>query len=871
MRPLPPKTFIRFLKWFCHPDLHTYIEGDLLELYRERLKQSGQRKADLRFAIDVLLLFRPDIIRSYKTGHSLNYIDMLQHNFKISFRNFKRYRTTFLINLLGLSTGLSCTLLIFLWVQDELKMDKFHEKDGQLYQLMQLYPMGGKNELYEASPAPLAQALEDEIPEVETAISAHSHEMFEGILVYEDKKGIKATPRYADDGFFGMFSYPLIHGNQGQVLVNKSDAVISKEIALKLFNSTEDAIGKTFEWKKKIGDIVDLGQSFNITGVYDKMSSQSSEDFDLVFTYKFYDDLSEVPQDWNNDSAHTYLTLAKGSDIDDLNTRITDLVASRRDWKNKFLLKQYSSKYLHGNYENGVDTGGRILYVWMFSAIAVLILFMASINFMNLSTARASIRLKEIGIKKTLGSTRKNLALQFVMESVLVSLCSLLVALILVMAILPQFNQVTGKQLGFDFSVSAFGVMLGIALLTGIVSSTYPAIYLSGFNPIQVLKGKLNISFGEVWVRKGLVVFQFTMSVILIAAVFIIYQQMKFIHNKNLGYDRENILTIKNDGDLDNHLESFLSEVRALPQVTNATNSLGMLVGHYNWTRNLDWDGKDKDKPFIMDVFITNYDFIETFGISLKEGRGFSRAFGEETDKVILNEAAVEGMGFEGPIGKTMTFWGDKVEIIGVVKNFQYSSLYNQVEPCIFRLFNGEDNYGDVISIKMNAGQEKEAIANIAIIFDKFNPNVPFEYGFMDDEYQMLYEAENRTATLSKYFAVLAIIISCLGLLGLATFTAGRRMKEIGVRKILGSSVFGIVRLLTGDYTKSVVVAIIVSLPICYLIAKKWLDSFAFSIDLNGWYFVGAGLLVLLIAWFSVGVQTVKVAHLNPVKCLKDE
>ncbi len=869
MQSLPPKFLLRFFRWFCHPDLHTHIEGDLLELYQDRLKQSGQRKADRMFALDVMLLLRPGLIRSFKTGQKLNYTSMLQHNFIISFRNFKRYKTTFFINLLGLSSGLGCVLLIFLWIQNELKMDKFHEKDAQLYQLMQIYPMGGKNELYEASPAPLAKALEEEIPEVVAAISGHSHKIFEGILVYEGKKGIKATPKYADNGFFEMFSYPLIHGNKGRVLVNKYDALISREIALKLFDTTEDAIGKTFAWKKKMGNIVDLSESFNITGVFDNLSSQSSEDFDVIFTYDFYDALNETPRNWNNDGASTYVVLNKGSNIDDLNKKITDLVGSRRHWKNRFLLKQYSSKYLHGNYENGVVVGGRIVYVWMFSAIALLILMIASINFMNLSTARASIRLKEIGIKKTLGSSRKNLIFQFITESLLISLCALLVAGLIVVAILPQFNLITGKQLSFDFSISALATMLGIALLAGFLSSTYPALYLSSFNPIEVLKGKLNISFGEIWVRKGLVVFQLTMSIILIAAVFTIYRQMEFIHNKNLGYNRENILTVKNDGDLDQHLESFLSEVRALPQVMHATNSVGMLVGHYNWTSNLDWEGKDKS--FIMDVFITNYDFIETFGISLKEGRSFSRAFGSGTSKVILNEAAVKGMGFEDPIGKTMTFWGEKVEIIGIVNDFQYRSLYNQVEPCIFRLFNGEDNYGDVIAIKMKAGQEKQAIEHIATIFDKFNPNVPFEYGFMDDEYQVLYESENRTAVLSKYFAGLAIIISCLGLLGLTTFTAERRMKEIGVRKILGSSVFGIVRLLSVDYTKSVITAIIISLPICYLVAKKWLDSFAFSIDLKGWYFILAGLLVLFIAWFTVGIQTVKAARVNPVECLKDE
>ncbi|MEM9674666.1 MAG: ABC transporter permease, partial [Bacteroidota bacterium] len=338
----PPKPLLRFFRWFCHPELHPFIEGDLLELYEGRVKVSGRRKANFKFALDVLLLFRLSIIRPFKQPQPTNRIAMLQHNFIISFRNFKRHRITFLINLLGLSTGLACALLIFLWVQDELQIDKFHEKNDQLYQLMQIYSMGGKNELLESSPAPLAQALEDEISEVEAAISAISHPIFEGILVYEDKEGIKATPNYADDGFFEMFSYPLIHGNKGQVLADKYSAVVSKEIALKLFNSTENAIGKTFQWKKKVGDIIDLSQSFTITGVFDKRSSQSSENFDVVFTYDFYDALSDHPQDWNNDSAHTYLILAEDSDIDDLNTRITALVASHRDWENRFLLKQYS-------------------------------------------------------------------------------------------------------------------------------------------------------------------------------------------------------------------------------------------------------------------------------------------------------------------------------------------------------------------------------------------------------------------------------------------------------------------------------------------------------------------------------------------------
>ncbi len=865
--PHPPRYLLRFLRWFCDPDLHIYIEGDLLELYRERVEEMGQKKADRRLAWDVFLLFRPGIIRNIQLPNYQNAIDMLKHNLLISLRGFMKDKATFLINLLGFSTGLACVFFIYLWVNDELKIDQFHENKEQLYHVMQIYPMAGKNELLAPSPAPLAKDMEAHIPEVEKAISMTEGSYFEGLLLYEDK-GIKARPRYADNGYFQMFSYPLLQGRKGHVLRDKYDAVISQELAFKLFDSAEEAIGKTFEWKKKVGNIVDFSHpSFKITGVFDNMKARSSEEYDVIFTYDFFDSLGNPPQDWDNDSAATFAILRDGANADSVSAKVTALVSAKRSWENQFVLKKFASKYLHNVYESGADAGGRIEYVRLFSVIAILILLIAAINFINLFTAKASTRVKEIGIKKTLGSSRAKLIGQFVTESLLITFAAFLIALTMTMVLLPQFNQITGKALAINWSAPEVAILFGIAAAMGLISSIYPALYLSSYRPIQVLKSNIHVSFGEVWARKGLVIFQFSISIIMITAVLVIYHQMKFIHSKNLGYERHNILTLENDPNLEEKMVPFLSEVRDLPQVVNVTSSTG-LIGNDSWTGNIDWEGKEG--AFILDVFQVKPGFIETFGLKLKEGQQFPREQKGLITPVIVNESAVRDMGLENPIGRSITFWGAPAEIIGVVKDFQYKSLYNRVGPCIFRLL-PEDLPGNQIAIKLVPGQERQANTQIGGLYEKFNPGIPFEYSFVDEEFEALYASENRTAALSKYFAGLAILISCLGLFGLTTFSTERRQKEIGIRKILGSNTIALVWLLSKEFTLSIAIAILIGVPVSYLLASHWLNSFAYKIDLQWWLFLLIALALLSIAWLIMGVKTVRTARANPVECLRED
>jgi len=491
---------------------------------------------------------------------------------------------------------------------------------------------------------------------------------------------------------------------------------------------------------------------------------------------------------------------------------------------------------------------------------------------MNLATAKASRRVKEVGIKKAIGASRKTLIFQYFGESMLMTFLSLLLAILMVDLLLPQFNVITGKHLDLTFNINLILSLTGIILVTGIIAGSYPALYLSGFNPSTVLKGRFIGQSGtvtELVARKGLIVFQFTLSVIFIVSVLVIYKQIEFVQTTYLGYDKENIIYFKPESNVSKNLETFLTEVKKVPGVVNASSIARSIVGAQNSTVGIfNWEGKDPDAIIPFEIVNGNYDLIETLGIEMKEGRSFSREFTADTSAVIFNEAAIEVMGLKDPIGKIFNLWGKDLKIVGVAKNFHFESLHEKVKPLFFKLVPEEV---ERIMVKLSAGKERETIERLGQFYRNFNPGFAFDYKFLDQEYQAQYNAERRVATLSKYFAGLAVLISCLGLFGLASFTAERRQKEIGIRKVLGSSVFGIVYLLSSEFTKIVFIAILIALPASYFLTKHWLDNFAFKIALEWWYFIGAGAIALFIAWLTVGTQAIKAARVNPAKCLKDE
>lgn len=785
---------------------------------------------------------------------------MLRHNLILIYRNFRRFKTTFFINLIGLSTGLACTILIYLWVNDELKIDKFHEKGARLFQVMERQQRGGAFGVTDSTPWLLSEVLEDEMPEVAYAVVATPTYWFSRQTLSVDNNPVKANGKYASKDFFNIFSYPLIDGDPGQVLADKSSMVISEPLAIKLFGTVEKVVGKTITYQQN--------QLFKVSGVFN-LPPTSSEYFDFVMPLNILTNMRPNLTDWRNSGPNTFIVLKETADVADFNQKIANIISTKSEDKHRVLFAtKYADAYLFGNYENGVQSGGRIEYVRLFSIVAIVTLLIACINFMNLSTAKATRRIKEVGIKKVIGARRRTLILQYMAESMFMTVLSLVVAILLVDVLLPQFNMITGKDLAFRPELNVIVVLLLLILVTGLVAGSYPALYLSGFNPAAVLKGQLHTSFGEFFARKGLVVFQFTLSVMLIVTVLVIYNQIQFVQNRNLGYDKDNLIYFPKEGKVRTSLETFLAELNKIPGVVKATSIAQSTVGGGN-TTEIEWEGKDPQQRIPFAVRPVNLDALEMLDLEVIAGRSFSGEFASDTSGIIFNEAAIESMGMTDPIGKEVSLGPDlKLKIVGVVKDFHYESLRTDVAPLFFVL---KPQYTETIMVKIAKGEETRTLDNIARFYKQYNPGFPFDYRFVDADYQALYGEERRVSLISGYFAGIAILISCMGLFALATFTAERRRKEIGIRKVLGSSEPGIVYLLSRDFTRLVLLAIMIALPFSYLLTRQWLDNFAYKIPLNWWYFAGSGLIALTIAWITVGTQAVRAARLNPTKCLRDD
>ena len=783
---------------------------------------------------------------------------MLRHNFLLIYRNFKRFKSTFFINLIGLSTGMACALLIYLWVSDELSIDKFHEKESRLYQVIEHHQQAGKINTIEFTAGLLAETLAEELPEVEYAAS-----VIKGgdITLALNEEKIKSQGYFVGKDFFQMFSYDLLQGDKAQVLADKNAIVISAELAMRFFNTTENVLGKTLY----LDDYPLI-----ISGIFAGSPPNSSLQFDFTVSYEILKEFYPQLVEWGNYNPYTYLVLQKDTDISLFNEKIRHFMDSKKEnmeYRTLFA-RPYSKGYLYGKYDNGKQAGGRIEYIYLFSIIACFILLIACINFMNLSTAKASRRVKEVGIKKAIGAGRVDLIRQYIGESLLMAFLSLLVAVILVELLLPQFNSITGKQLYTSVNLSVIFSCLGITAITGLIAGSYPALYLSAFNPTTVLKGKHNnSSTGELWARKGLVVFQFAVSIILIVSVWVVYKQIDYVQNKNLGYNKANVITLPLEGKASKKPGVFLREIEKIPGVVDASTMQHDIASINDNTYDFSWPGKPEGELINFVVFGIGMDLIEILDFTIISGRSFSRDHLTDSSAVILNQATADLMGLPDPVGATVNLWGQDRLVIGVVKNFHFESLHEAVKPLVMIL---EDRISWVV-VKIEEGKERETLAGLEDFYLDFNPGYPFGYKFVDADYQSLYQAEQRVSTLSKYFAGLAILISCLGLFGLAAFTAEKRSKEIGIRKILGSSEFGIVYLLSSDFTKMVIIAIAIALPVSYFTSAKWLESFAYRIDLEWWYFVGAGFMALFVAWFTVGLQTLKAARVNPVKCLQDE
>ncbi|MBL0740364.1 ABC transporter permease [Chryseolinea lacunae] len=790
---------------------------------------------------------------------------MIRHNLLLVFRNFKRFRSTFFINLIGLSAGLACAILIFLWVSDELAFDKFRANDDRIFSVMTFKKMAEGIETSSSTPAILGAALEQEIPEMEYIASSVGFKDPYEFSIGTGSKHVSAVGQFVSVNYFKLFSYTFLQGDGNTVLADKSAVVVSDVLAKRLFGSIAGAVGKTIDW-----ELMGMKKQFTVSGVFETLPLNASDKFEFALSFEIYKDVvGENGLSWGNFGSNTYALLKEGTHNEAVSEKIAGFIKKKDPESHVTLfLKRYSDRYLHGRYEGGVEAGGRIEYVRLFSIIAIFILVIACINFMNLSTAQAATRIKEVGVRKAIGAARKTLIIQHLSESMLMTFLALAVSILAVDLLLPLFNNMTGKQLSLSFNWTMVGGLTGIAVMTGLLAGSYPALYLSGFNPATVLKGKLNTSVGELWARRGLVVFQFSLSVIFIVAVLVVYKQIEFVQNKNLGYDKNNLIFFKPEGKVNESLSTFLAEVKKIPGVANASSTSHGIVRSENYTTGLQWEGKNPADIIPFENVSANYDLLETLGVTVVAGRSFSERFGDERSKIIFNEAAIDVMGLNDPVGKDIEMWGKKMQIIGVVKNFHFESLHENVKPLLFR-YNPEENLR--IMVKLENGNTQEALSRLSKFYATFNPGFSFDYKFLDQDYQVHYVAEKRVSILSRYFAGLAVLISCLGLFGLATFTAERRRKEMGIRKVLGSSEANIIYLLTSDFTKIVLLSIIIGLPLSYLLANYWLNEFAYRIELKWWYFIGAGALALGVAWLTVSAQAFKAARINPVNCLKEQ
>ncbi|MBD2751566.1 ABC transporter permease [Spirosoma validum] len=789
---------------------------------------------------------------------------MLRNYIKIAWRNLWKNKTFSFINILGLALGMACSLLIMIWVQDELHMDRYHKNDSRLYRVMENQHYVGVINTYASTPGILAENIVKDIPEIQMASQALWEEsiLFTVGNIFEKEKG-----RSAQGDFLTMFSFPLKEGNPKTALKRPDGLVISQKLADKYFKG-QNPMGKTVR--------IDNKDDVMVTGILADIPETSSLKFDFLLSYERWQKTNTWSKDWENNGPRCYVLLAPNTSVDKVNAKIKNYIKTKnKDSNVELFLQNYGESYLYSKWEGGKQTGGRIEYVKIFSIVAIFILAIACINFMNLATARSVKRAKEVGVRKVVGAFRYSLVSQFLGESILITLLSLVFSILIVLLILPVFNGLTEKQLTLNFANPAFLLlMIGLAMLTGLISGSYPALFMSSLNPVVILKGGLKFKSSATYFRKGLVILQFGLSIMLILGTIVVYRQIQFIQNKNLGYNREDLLYMPLEGDLQKNFQTFRQELEKQPGIKAVTCSQSDPLAVGSSTQGVRWPGKDTTQLILFSQNAVSFDYVRTMGIKLLDGRDFSTDYSTDTSNYLINEASARKIGYKNPVGKELTMWGKKGKIIGLMKDFHFNSLHTAIEPLILRLERGANdttNYWGNVLVRTQAGQTKQALASMEASFKKFNPRFPFNYFFTDQEFANLYKAENTVSKLSSYFAFLAIFISCLGLFGLAAFTAEQRTKEIGVRKVLGASVANLVGMLSKEFIQLVLFAALLAFPLGWYFLSGWLEKYAYRINLEWWYFAATIVLAVLIAVLTVSFQSIKTALVNPVKSLRSE
>ncbi|MDX1939863.1 MAG: ABC transporter permease [Saprospiraceae bacterium] len=884
--PRPPKWADRFLEWYCRPELLEEIQGDAYELFAKRFKNKDLRTARRHFIWDVLRSFRLSTIKHFKIKISP---DMMKSNLNIAWRNMAKQKMYAAIKIGGFAMGIAACLLIALFIKDELSYDKHYPNAERIYRIVGINKAGeyaGKGVDF---PAPFAKALRTELPEIELVGRINPNTLFTGggnpiRRPDETQNNYEEGFTFADQEMLDILQIPMVYGDRAHALDEPNELVITKKIADKYYPN-ENPVGKTLLANDNTNFPLKIG------GVIPDFPSNTHLQFDFLFTLKGVNFYPGEQDNWDASNYHTYVLLRPGTNLRQVEQKMFDTafdkylaplfkkngmsdeaIADVRETID-LELQPIGDVHLYSANIGASIPHSDIRFVWLFGAIALFILIIACINFINLSTARSANRAKEVGLRKVVGSLRNNLIGQFLTESILFSLLSFLIGILLALLLLPYFNQLANKSLHFPWQEWWFvPVLIGAALVVGMLAGIYPAFYLSSFKPINVLKGNLSLGSKNSFMRSGLVVFQFTTSIVLIIGTFIISQQMDFILNKKIGFDKEQVLMLQGTQTLGNQILTFKNRLKQLPEIQNVTVSDFLPIVGAGTKRNGNTFAEEGQSTNIGEgvggqIWQIDYDYINTLGIKIVEGRNFSPEMPTDSQGVIINQTLAEKLHFDNPIGKRITNGFQNFQVIGVVEDFNFESMRENVGGICLILGNSPT----ITSIKINTDDMSKSIKNITSVWKEFAPNQPIRYTFLDESYAKMYEDVQRMGRIFSSFAVFAVIVACLGLFALASFMAEQRAKEIGIRKVLGASVPGILRLLTQSFIKLIMISIIIAVPLAWYLMHKWLEDFAYRTPMSWNIFALSGVIVIFIALFTISFQAIRTATGNPVDALRSE
>jgi putative ABC transport system permease protein len=868
---IPPKSAQRLLLCFLRDDLAEEVSGDLEEKFYLTLKKKSLRRAKLNYWYQVFNYLRPFAIRKSKSIY-LNQFDMFQNYFKITVRNLLKQKLYSVINIGGLSIGLACFIMMMLYVQHEFSYDRFYENADHIYRIYQRQSgnvfLG--SDYFAVTPAQLASVLREEFPEVSYATSVEERSALVGTDVHSFwEKGLAGDPQ-----FFDVFTFSFLKGNPKEALKDIKSIILTRTLADKIFGD-DDPIGQSLRYQN--------GDSFTVTGVINDPPANSSIQFSFVvniLSNQWYAEQLKQPT-WNNNSFHTFFVLSQGASPGDLQKKFPALLKKYQDrkgyanypFKDEYFIQDLPSMHLQPAVNFDIGIKGNQRYVYLFSAVALIVLLLACVNYMNLAVARSIKRAREVGLRKVVGAVRRQLIGQFLGESVLIAFLSLVLAVGLTYLLLPVFGQLMERPIELNFFSNPLllpGLLL-LVILVGLFSGSYPAFFMSSLRPVQVLNGKVDGKSSGSRLQRWIIVGQYAVSIVLVTSSLIIYNQLQYMQQKDLGYDREDVIAVQfRDQTLLQKYEALRTEWRQHPDIIATTASTHLPINITSSHLINDEDNSRKEDDLAIYEWRVNYDFHEVFGMKLIAGRTFSREIKSDINEAyLLNETATKALGWtpEAAIGKQILDNGGKKTIVGVVKDFHMHSMHLPIQPLIVRLHLESPNF---IFVKVRPQRLTETIAFMEKTIKKLSP-YPFEYRLLDEHFDQLYKSEMKMGEIFGFFTLLSILIASLGLFGLAAFMSGQRTKEIGIRKVLGASAQSIVFLLTKDFLSLVGFAFLLSIPIAWYIMREWLQDFAYRIEIEWWMFAAAGVLALLVANLAIGYQSLKASSTDPVDSLRSE